>query len=381
MRDLRTVDLKGLRILLRADLNVPMLDGHVIDHTRINQIIPTIEFLKNGGAKIILISHLGRPKGRMDNKYSLKFLSPILEEAYKTKVHFASGNVNNGEILLLENIRFNAGEEANDIEFAKILSRLADIFVNDAFSCCHRAHASICGITKFLPSYPGFALSEELANLEQSMDKNLSPKVVIIAGLKVSTKFKVLTKLIASTEHLIIGGAMANTFLQAIGCDMKESFVEIDFLAQAKEFYHSHKDKIILPIDLVCEVAGEVQTFDIDKLPPSAKALDVGPKSVAQFTKILKASKLVLWNGPLGYYEDPRFSKASLNLARAIVEMPDLRSIVGGGDTVAAIGKFSKQFSYLSSSGGAFLEWLENSDLPGLQALRINKNSIDILAL
>ena len=156
---------------------------------------------------------------------------------------------------------------------------------------------------------------------------------------------------------------------------------ETDFLAEAKEFYHSYKDKIILPIDLVCEVAGEAQIFDIDKLPPKAKALDIGPKSVALFTQILKASKLVLWNGPLGYYEDPRFSKASLNLAQAIVEIPGLRSIVGGGDTVAAIGKFSKQFSYLSSSGGAFLEWLENSDLPGLKALRINKNSIDILAL
>lgn len=356
---------------MRADLNMPTHEGRIMDNTRIIQLIPTIEFLKKAGAKIILISHLGRPKGVVDSKYSLKFLVPILENTYKTKVHFADGTLNDGEILLLENLRFNAGEEANDIKFAKTLASLGDIYVNDAFSCSHRAHASICGITELLPAYPGFALEAEIANLKRSVDKALSPKIVIIAGLKVSTKFKALTKLIDVADHLIIGGAMANTFLQAIGFDMKDSFVETSFLSQAAEFYSTHKNKLVLPIDLACDVSGKLQVFDVDKLPQNAKALDVGPKSVEQFTHLLKSAKLVLWNGPLGYFEDPRFGKASLQLAEAIIKLPGLQSIVGGGETIAAIGEFGSQFSYLSSSGGAFLEWLENFDLPGLRALRI----------
>ncbi len=371
MRDITSLNLKGLKVLLRLDLNVPMHNGDIIDYTRINQAIPTIEFLKKEQAKIIIISHFGRPKGKADHKYSLEFLMPVLEEIYKTRVYFGShASLQSGEILLLENLRFNAGEEANDTEFAKDLSKLADVYVNDAFSCSHRHHASICRITEFLPAYPGLALKKELSNLEQSMDKTLSPKIVIIAGLKVSTKFKVLTKLITTSDYLFVGGAMANTFLQAIGYDMQSSYIETDFLERSANFYNSHKNKIILPIDLVCEVGGKAEVFDIDKLPKNAKALDVGPKSIKKFTDTLRAAKLVLWNGPLGYYEDQRFAKASLDLAEGIIKISGLQSVIGGGDTIAATEKYSEQFTYLSSSGGAFLEWLENCDLPGLVALR-----------
>ncbi len=383
MRDLKNINLKGVRVLLRTCFDVPMHNGEITDLTRITQILPTIEYLKNQGAKIILISHFGRPKGIASDKYSLKFLVPVLEKAYKSKVLFiedlhapsavqTSFDLKAGEILLLENLRFYKGEESNDAEFAKYLSGFGDIYVNDAFPSSHREHASMCAITKFITAYPGFALKTELENLQKSVDPKLSPKVIIIAGLKVSTKFKVLHSLVETADQLIIGGAMANTFLKALGFDMANSFVEEEFVEQAAQFYKLHEDKLILPVDLVCEIGGDSKIFEVGSLPPGAKALDIGPKSVAIFMGYIKRAKLLLWNGPLGYYEDPRFAKASLALAKAIGELKDIQSILGGGDTLALINELDNppKFSYLSSSGGAFLEWLESFDLPALKALR-----------
>ncbi|MCE2992521.1 MAG: phosphoglycerate kinase [Candidatus Jidaibacter sp.] len=374
MKDLKNAYLLGQRVLLRVDLNVPLHAGKVLDFSRITNIQPTIDFLKKNGAQIILASHFGRPKGFVDPIYSLEFLVPILKEIYGEEILFSKTPslpaAKKGEIVLLENLRFNAGEEANDIEFAKKLAGLADIYVNDAFSCSHREHASICAITQLLPSYPGLAFESELNSLKASIDPSASPKIAIIAGLKVSSKFKVLASLVDTSDHLIIGGAMANTFLQALGFNMQASFVETDFLEQALQFYNLHKDKIILPIDLVCDVHGTAQEHDVEFLPEGARALDVGPKSIAMFIAKIKHSRILLWNGPLGYYEDEKFAQASLHLAEAIGNMPNLRSIAGGGDTIASIGKFGDKFSYVSTSGGAFLEWLEDFDLPGIRCLR-----------
>jgi len=234
MKDLKNAYLLGQRVLLRVDLNVPLHAGKVLDFSRITNIQPTIDFLKKNGAQIILASHFGRPKGFVDPIYSLEFLVPILKEIYGEEILFSKTPslpaAKKGEIVLLENLRFNAGEEANDIEFAKKLAGLADIYVNDAFSCSHREHASICAITQLLPSYPGLAFESELNSLKASIDPSASPKIAIIAGLKVSSKFKVLASLVDTSDHLIIGGAMANTFLQALGFNMQASFVETDFL-------------------------------------------------------------------------------------------------------------------------------------------------------
>jgi phosphoglycerate kinase len=389
MRNLRKADLKEKRVLLRVDLNVPVQNGEIVDLSRITQIIPTIEFLKSHKAKIILISHFGRPKGVRDEKYSLKFLQPILGDIYKSKLKFiddlytpnaiqTSFEINADEILLLENLRFYQGEESDDIEFARQLAAFGDIYVNDAFSCSHRKHASICAITSLIPSYPGLMLEAELENLKKSVDPKISPKIMIIAGLKVSTKFKVLESLVKTSDKLIIGGAMANTFLQALGFDMANSFVETNFVEQASQFYSINKSKIILPIDLVCDVNGNSQICDVNALPPNAKALDVGPKSIDLFIEQIQAAKMLLWNGPLGYYEDPHFAKASHALAQAIANTKGIQSIIGGGDTLAAINNLDikSKFSYLSTSGGAFLEWLEAFDLPGLTALRVSKDKI-----
>lgn len=389
MRDIRQVDLKGTRVLLRVDLNVPIFNGQVIDFTRINLIKPTIKFLRESGARIVLMSHLGRPKG-FEPALSLEFLVPVLSSCYGEKIAVSFGrdlnpqlakDLKNGEILLLENLRFNAGEERNCEQFAAKLALMGDIYINDAFSCSHRKHASIVQITNFLPSYPGLALMDELQNLRKITGSSFKPVVIVIAGLKVSTKFAVMEELIKKCDHLIIAGAMANTFLSALGYNMGGSYVELDYINQAKEFYYAHQSKIVLPKDLVCLVGGSdgassngnVKNCGINQLSNNDNALDVGPKSVENFLSYVSKAKLLLWNGPLGYYEDTNFAHGTIAFAKGISNLTKnekLFSIIGGGDTTAALKESGEQaFSYVSSSGGAFLEWLENPNLPGLAAL------------
>lgn len=392
METFEHADLKSKRVILRADLNLPVHNGKIQNLGRVKVLQDTINSLKKSGAKIVIVTHFGRPQGKRNKDYSIDFLQPLLEKMYKTKVHFCgdiksakaeeqSKALPDGEIMLCENIRFYPGEEVNDENFAKEIARLGDVYVNDAFSCSHRAHASIVGVTHFLPAYAGLGLAKELSYLKKTMDKTLSPKMLIIGGFKVSTKLGVIERLAETMDCVAIGGAMANTFLQAIGKNMGYSYVESPFVKQAANFYETHKDKIILPVDLVCEVNGHVETFDVDSLPAEAKAFDVGPKTVKLFSKYASESKLVLWNAPLGFYENDKFAKGSAYLARTLSDLTEsgqIQSIIGGGDTIASIEKagISKpHFTYMSTSGGAFLEWLEGADLPGVKALDEKKSS------
>lgn len=385
MKTLEAADLKSKRVVLRADLNLPIHNGKIQDITRINILQDTIKTLKDAGAKIVLVTHFGRPYGRYSEEFSVHFLQPLLEKMYKTPVQFCQDLTSeaaqkqslalpDGEIMLCENLRFYPGEEVNDEQFAESISKLGDVYVNDAFSCSHRAHASTVGVTHYLPSFAGLGLAKELMYLDKSMDENLSPKMLVIGGFKVSTKFKVLERLVQKMECIAIGGAMANTFLQGLGYNMGSSYVEGPFVRQALSFYKDNKDKILLPVDLVCDVNGNVETHDISSVPQHAKALDLGPKTIDLFGEKAGASKLVLWNGPLGYYEDDKFAKGSIAFAKKISDLTEsgaIQSIIGGGDTIAAVEKASidMEFTYASTSGGAFLEWLEGASLPGIEAL------------
>jgi len=377
MKSIRDLELNGKRVLLRADLNVPTKDGIVQDFTRIDRLIPTIELLKSKCAKIILISHFGRPDGKVVASLSLKFLAPILQDRLKTKVFFGeSKDLEKSAILLLENLRFHPEEEANDDEFAKNLAKLADFYINDAFSCSHRAHASIVAITKYLPSYPGLLLQEEVSSLEKSLDLKLKPNVAIVGGKKVSTKFPILHNLSKKVDYLVIGGAMANTFAKAMGHDIGGSYYEPELIDNVKSFIKQCSCKLIIPSDfIVATKKGDSfinpEAKSINDISDANVILDIGPKSVTEITTILEKSKSVMWNGPLGMFEDARFAVGTNEVAKVISEL-DIISVAGGGDIVSALEQagFAKNFTYISTAGGAFLEWLEGKELPGITVLK-----------
>jgi phosphoglycerate kinase len=383
---LSQVNFEGKRVFLRVDINVPIYNGKIEDYSRIIRLKPTIDFLKKGGAKIILASHLGRPNGCYNPMLSTNLLIRDLEKIYETKVLFFdiaspenSHKINKGEILLLENLRFDKREESNDSSFARELASYADIYVNDAFSCSHRVHTSIVGVAKLLPAYPGLLMEQELDSLNAILDRNNKPITAIVAGKKISTKFHILENLVKFVDHLIIGGAMANTFLKAIGYAVGKSFYEPDFLTQAHDLIFRYKSKIILPSDAVCAEEGNKEFYnitakDIDKIFDEQIILDVGPDTVSSFSNIIRNSKMLLWNGPLGFYEDGRFATSTAFIAQVIAKQTAagrLISVAGGGDVVAALAAtgLSNEFSYLSTAGGAFLEWLEGEELPGLSCL------------
>ncbi len=386
------IDVAGKRVLVRADLNVPVRDGKVTDVTRLERLVAGLKDLSRRGAKVIVISHFGRPKSGPAEEFSLKPVADTFAALLGTKVAFASdciGDVaaatvsamNNGDIAVLENLRFHKGEEKNDPAFAGELAKLGDMFVGDAFSCAHRAHASTEGVTHHLPSYAGPLLMEEINALRTALEKPQRPTAAVVGGAKVSTKIPVLTNLVAKVDKLIIGGGMANTFLQAQGINVGKSLAEPEFHKTALDIMAEAKAKgceIVLPVDAVIArefkegAANEVVA--LDKVPADAMILDVGPASVAHVAEVLDGCKTLLWNGPMGAFEIAPFGEGTFALAKqaaSLTKAGKLVSVAGGGDTVAALNAahVTGDFTYVSTAGGAFLEWLEGQELPGIAAL------------
>ena len=394
MAEFKTIDdieVTDKRILVRADLNVPLHAGKISDFTRIKRAATTINELLDRGAKVIVMSHFGRPEGKFDLSMSLGPIADGLSIATGREVKFAVDcvgaeaekaalNLHEGELLLLENLRFHPEEEANDAEFSKKLAKLGEIFVNDAFSCSHRAHASVVGVAKLLPSVAGRLMQEELGSLEKIMAKPQKPVAAIIGGAKVSSKLKLLESLIGQVQLMIIGGGMANTFLKAQGHEMGKSLVEDKLLPTAKKILATAKEKgceIILPIDAVAtdefKKHAASKIVGIDAIG-QGMMLDIGPKTVALAAEKLAKVKTILWNGPMGAFEISPFDTGTVSLARVVSSL-NVTSIAGGGDTVAALSHAAviDNFTYISTAGGAFLEWLEGEELPGIAALKSSK--------
>lgn len=391
-KTLDDMDLDGKVVLVRVDINVPMENGHVTDATRIEKIVPTVKDIVAAGGKPVLLAHYGRPKGQVVPEMSLAVLVPALEAALGMPVKFASNCIGGpaktavaglqaGEVLLLENTRFHAGEEKNDPELAASLAALGEVYVNDAFSAAHRAHASTVGIAQILPSCAGRLMAAELKALEAALGHPERPVTAIVGGAKVSTKLELLGNLVTKVENLVIGGGMANTFLVAQGIDVGKSLAEHDMADTAREIFAKAKDAgctIILPVDVVVarefKAGAASEIVAADACPSDAMILDAGPETVAMISKVFEASKTLIWNGPLGAFEIDPFDAATNAAARRAAELTaagSLISVAGGGDTVAALNKAgaAAQFTYISTAGGAFLEWMEGKELPGVAAL------------
>jgi phosphoglycerate kinase len=391
-RTLDDLNVKGKRVLVRVDLNVPVKDGKVTDTLRIERQAPTIRELAEKGARVIVLSHFDRPKGKVVASMSLKPIAPALAAAIGRPVAFADdcigeaakdavAKLHDGDVLLLENTRFHAGEEKNDPAFAKDVAALGDIFVNDAFSAAHRAHATTEGIAHLLPSAAGRAMEAELSHLHKALDKPVRPVMAVVGGAKVSTKIELLGNLIKKVDVLVIGGGMANTFLAAQGVEVGKSLCERDQLDTARSILNAATQSgaaIVLPVDVV--VAKEFKahaahrTTDANSVAVDEMILDVGPKSVDGFIRRLEHVHTLVWNGPFGAFETPPFDAATVGAAKAVAQRTragKLLSVAGGGDTVAALNQagVADDFSYVSTAGGAFLEWLEGKDLPGVKAL------------
>ena len=391
LKNISDIILNDKKIFLRCDLNVPFDDNKVLlDDTRINNIVPTIQYLLQKKAKVIIASHFGRPNGEYKEELSLKKLIPYLEEYLKVKVIFINdilsensiaraNDLKSGEIILLENLRFYKEEQSNAMQFGQKLSQYADIYVNDAFSCCHREHASIDAITQFLPSYAGLLLVNELKNLNYVFSKNTRPQALIIGGKKISTKIRILEHLANKMDTVFIAGAMVNNFLKALGYEIGTSFYEADYVEHAKNIYEKYKEKIILPNDFVGKNENNrLFIKDIGDISPGDCMLDIGPGSCQKLCDIIKNSKAVIWNGPIGFYEEQQFAVSSLYIARSIAyhtQKNSIISVIGGGDAVAAVKLSGLQdcFSYISTGGGAFLELLEKGDLIGFKNLKSKK--------
>ena len=389
---IQDIDVKGKIILIRADLNVPLSDGKVGDATRIARFAPTIKMLSQKGAKVVILTHIGRPKGEANPAFSTLQIMPTLEKALGQKVQYVDDCIGEkvkkathalieGEVMLLENIRFYKGEEKNEHDFAAQLAQNGDIFVNDAFSVSHRAHASTHGITDYLPSYAGPSLLAEVNALTAALETPKRPVVAVVGGAKVSTKIAVLNHLSAKLDHLIIGGGMANTFLAAQGKNVGKSLCEHELLDEARVIIAECEKQgcqIHLPIDVVVaqefKANADHQNVSVDAIPKEAMALDSGNASIEECKKLIENCATILWNGPLGAFEISPFGAATFALAQYAAQRTKedmLISVAGGGDTVAALNmaEVGDDFTYVSTAGGAFLEWLEGKDLPGISAL------------
>ncbi len=391
-RTLDDADVSGKRALVRVDLNVPVQDGKVSDLTRIERVAGTIRELADRGARVILLAHFGRPKGKPDPEQSLKPIAEATAQVLGRKVGFAADCVGpdakaavaamkDGDILLFENTRFHAGEEKNDAGFARQLAENGDIFVNDAFSAAHRAHASTEGLAHLLPAYAGRTMQAELDALEKGLGQPKRPVLAIVGGAKVSTKIDLLSNLVTKVDGLVIGGGMANTFLAAQGVDVGKSLCEHDLAATAREIMDAAKQakcEIVLPVDGVVarefKAGAANETVAIDKVPADAMILDVGPKSIESIKAWIRSADTLVWNGPLGAFEIEPFDTATMAAASFAAEETKagrLVSVAGGGDTVAALNQagVAEDFTYVSTAGGAFLEWMEGKELPGVAAL------------
>jgi phosphoglycerate kinase len=390
-KTLQDIDFAGKRVLVRADLNVPMQDGKVTDATRIERFAPTAAMLAQTGARVVVLSHFGRPKGR-DASQSLAPLVGPLAAAVGRPVAFvddcigpaaeaAAARLRGGEILLLENLRFHKGEEKNEPAFVKALAALGDVYVNDAFSCAHRAHASTEGLAHVLPSAAGLSMQAELDALAKALDRPARPLAAVVGGSKISTKLDLIGNLIARVDILAIGGGMANTFLYAKGVAIGRSLCEAEMAETARRIMadaDAAGKTIVLPVDAV--VAGALtdaagaETVPIGRVPADKMILDIGPLTVAETLRLLDDARTLVWNGPVGAFEHAPFDAGTTALARGVAaraKAGKLMSVAGGGDTVAALAKAGvvDDFGYVSTAGGAFLEWLEGKELPGVAAL------------
>ncbi len=390
-KTVRDVDVDGRRVLVRVDYNVPLEpdSGKVLDDTRIKATLPTIEYLRERGAKVILASHLGRPKGKREPSLSLlnvaERLSELLGSTVKTtgcccgpEVQEAAHSLERGEVLLLENLRFHAEEEANDPEYAKALASLAEVYVNDAFGTAHRAHASTEGVARYLPAVAGLLMEKELEFLGRAMENPERPCVAIIGGAKISDKIAVLECLLERVDKLLIGGGMANTFLKAEGFYVGESLAEDDFLERARQVMERAKEKrvtLLLPSDVIVadRFAADAQAkrVSIKDVPEGWRIMDVGETTLDVFAKALEGSRTVIWNGPMGVIEFGPFAHGSHRLAAVVANLKDAMTILGGGETIAVVEQLgiASRFSHVSTGGGAALEFLEGRELPGVAAL------------
>jgi phosphoglycerate kinase len=385
-KTVRDIDLKGKRVLVRVDYNVPIKDGVVSDDTRIRASLPTLKYILEQGASAVLFSHLGRPKEGPDPKYSMEPVARHLSSLIGKPVAFAADCIGPvaekaaqalkpGDVLVLENTRFYPGESKNDLEIAKKMAALADVFVNDAFGSAHRAHSSTEGVARFLPAVAGFLMEEEIKYLGQAIADPKRPFVAILGGAKISDKIGVIRNLLTKADHVLIGGGMANTFFKAQGYPMGDSLVEDEVLDTARELLADGGTKLRLPVDVVIadkfDAAAEFKVVPMGPVPNGWRILDIGPGSVAAFGKVLAGAGTVVWNGPMGVFEFPQFAIGTVGVAKAVAESGAI-SIVGGGDSVAAINQagMEAKITHISTGGGASLEMLEGLVLPGLAALQ-----------
>ncbi|MDZ4170409.1 MAG: phosphoglycerate kinase [Coriobacteriia bacterium] len=388
-KTIKDVDVRGKRVLVRVDFNVPLSEGAVTDDTRVRAALPTIRYLIDHGARVVLMSHLGRPSGAPDPQYSLKPVRRVLQRLIGRNVAFspdavgpeaqdAVGRMIDGEILMLENVRFYSGEKSNDPDFAGQLASLADLYVNDAFGAAHRAHASTAGVAAHLPAYAGLLLAREIETLTDMLAEPQRPFVAILGGSKVSDKFGVIERLIDCVDALLIGGGMAFTFLAAKGLEVGDSIVETDWIEPAKEMLAKAAEKrvdLVLPTDFVvaAEIAEDAETRIVgrEEIPVGMKGLDIGPSSVELFKGEVAAAKTIFWNGPMGVFELTPFETGTREVAIAVGRNNRAASIIGGGDSVAALKKFGLEdrVTFVSTGGGASMKLLEGASLPGLEAL------------
>lgn len=388
-KSVKDVELKGKRVFCRVDFNVPMKEGQVTDETRIKAALPTIEYLMNQGAKVILASHLGRPKGSVVEELRLtpvaKRLSELLgkevkkaDEAYGDSVKALVDTLSEGDVMLLENVRFYAGEEKNDPELAKAFAELADVYVNDAFGAAHRAHASTEGIAHHLPAVSGLLMEKELDVLGKALSNPERPFTAIIGGAKVKDKIGVIENLLEKVDNLIIGGGLAYTFVKANGHEVGKSLLEEDKIDLAKSFMEKAKEQGVnfyMPVDVVVaddfSEEANIKTVAIEEIPSDWEALDIGPKTRDIYSDVIQNSKLVIWNGPMGVFELNKFAGGTRAVAEALAEANDTYSVIGGGDSAAAVEKFhlADRMSHISTGGGASLEFMEGKALPGVVAL------------
>ncbi|WP_404404725.1 phosphoglycerate kinase [Jeotgalibacillus malaysiensis] len=388
-KSMKDVDLKGKRVFCRVDFNVPMKDGEVTDDTRVRAALPTIKYLTEAGAKVILASHLGRPKGEVVEELRLApvaaHLSSLIgkdvktvEEAYGEKAEEAVSSLEEGDILVLENVRFYPGEEKNDAELAKQFASLADVYVNDAFGAAHRAHASTAGIAEHIPAVSGLLMEKELDVLGKALSNPERPFTAIIGGAKVKDKIGVIDHLLDKVDNLIIGGGLAYTFVKAQGHEVGKSLLEEDKIDLAKEFMKKAEDKGVkfyMPVDIV--VADDfsndanIKEVSVDEIPSDWEGLDIGPKTRELYRDVILQSKLVIWNGPMGVFELDSFANGTKAVGQALADAQDTYSVIGGGDSAAAVEKFgmADKMSHISTGGGASLEFMEGKDLPGVVAL------------
>jgi len=373
---------EGKRVLLRADFNVPLSDKREItDDNRIVSTLPTIQFLLDKKCQVIIMTHLGRPDGKVIEKYRLDAVAKRLSELLKLNVVKLNDCVDvqipaDAKVVLLENLRFHAEEEANDENFSKKLASLGDVYVNDAFATCHRAHASVYGVTKYLPSYAGMLVEKEITIMGNALKNAEHPFIAIMGGIKLETKLALIKNMLSKVDSLLIGGAMAYTFLRAKGYPTGISIVDEKFVPEAKSILAQFRGKIVLPVDfLVADKLDEnasTQIVAADKIPEKMEGVDIGPETAKNFVKIIKEAKTMIWNGPLGAYEISKFENGTKQIAEALAKRRGAITIVGGGDTAAVVDKYglAKKMTHVSTGGGASLEFLEGKELPGVKALK-----------